>query len=101
MSGLRFRAAARKVGLPDSVTYHELRHSYASEGLAQGFSTVEVAELIGDSVAMVERIYGHPTVDFKRRARLALEAAWSGRAATPAVADASRTAGLAEVRDLR
>jgi integrase len=97
-----FRAACRKVGLPDSVTYHTLRHSYASEALVQGLSTVEVAELIGDSVAMVEKTYGHPTVDFRKRARLALEAAWTGRqTATPAVADASRTAGLAPVRDLR
>ncbi len=70
-------ARVRQVKLSDSVTYHALRHSYASEGLAQGLSTVEVAELIGDSVAMVERIYGHPTVDFKKRARLALEAAWA------------------------
>ena len=97
-----FRAACRKAGLPDSVSFHTLRHSFASEGLAQGLSTVEVAELIGDSVAMVEQTYGHPTVDFRKRARLALEAAWASRsAATPAVADASRTAGLAQVRDLR
>jgi integrase len=97
-----FRAACRKTGLPDSVTFHTLRHSYASEALAQGLSTVEVAELIGDSVAMVEQTYGHPTVDFNKRARLALEAAWASRStATPAVADASRTAGLTQVRDLR
>jgi integrase len=97
-----FRRAARKAGLPDSVTFHTLRHSYASEGLVQGLSTVEVAELIGDSVAMVEKTYGHPTVDFKKRARLALEAAWASRsAAIPAVADAARTAGLAQVHDLR
>ena len=98
-AGRFFRLACRYVGLPDSVTFHALRHSYASEGLAQGLSTVEVAELIGDSVAMVEEIYGHPTVDFKKRARLALEAAWASR--STAVADDARTAGLTPVRDLR
>jgi hypothetical protein len=69
-AGRFFRLACRHVGLPDSVTFHALRHSYASERLAQGLSTVEVAELIGDSVAMVEEIYGHPIVDFKKRARV-------------------------------
>jgi integrase len=100
--GLYFRAASQRVGLPDSVSFHTLRHSYASEALVQGLSTVEVAELIGDSVAMVEKTYGHPTVDFRKRARLAVEAAWASRQdAVPAVADAARTAGLAPVRDLR
>jgi hypothetical protein len=47
----------------------------------------------------VEEIYGHPTVDFKKRARLALEAAWTSR--STAVADDTRTAGLTPVRDLR
>jgi integrase len=98
-AGRLFRLACRQVGLGDSVTYHALRHSYASEGLAQGLSTVEVAELIGDSVAMVERIYGHPTVDFKKRARLALEAAWASR--SEAVADDARTAGLTRGGGLR
>jgi integrase len=98
-AGRFFRLACRHVGLPDSVTFHALRHSDASEGLAQGLSTVEVVELIGDSVAMVEEIYGHPTVDFKKRARLALEAAWASR--STAVADDAQTAGLTPVRDLR
>src|SRR6266545_1726515 len=75
--GAAFRQARKKVGLGKEVTYHDLRHSYASEMLVQGLSVVEVAELIGDTVAMVEKTYGHPTVDFRKRARLAVEAAWS------------------------
>src|SRR6266536_865551 len=31
-----FRDACRKAGLPDSVTYHDLRHGFASEMLVQG-----------------------------------------------------------------
>jgi integrase len=73
------RAACRQVGIPKGVTFHTLRHSFASEMLVQGLSVVEVAELIGDTIAMVEKTYGHPTVDFTRRARLAVEAAWAAR----------------------
>jgi integrase len=97
-----FRVACRKVGLPDDVSFHTLRHSFASEMLVQGLSTVEVAELIGDTVTEVEKTYGHPTVDFRKRARLAVEAAWaSQKTASPAVAESSRSPGLARVRDLR
>lgn len=88
--GTAFRSACEKVGLPEEITFHDLRHSYASEMLVQGLSVVEVAELIGDTVAMVEKTYGHPTVDFRKRARLAVEAAWTAR-----TADASRE-GVAE-----
>jgi integrase len=93
-----FRRATRKAGLPDSVTYHTLRHSYATEAIAQGISETDVAELIGDTVTVVHQTYGHPSVDFRKRARQAMETAW---AAPAAVADSSRTAGLAQVRDLR
>jgi integrase len=74
-----FRAACSKAGFGEEVSFHTLRHSYASEMLVQGLSVVEVAELIGDTVEMVERTYGHPTTDFRKRARLAVEAAWTGR----------------------
>jgi integrase len=90
--------AAQRVGLPDTVTFHTLRHSYATELIAQGVSETDVAELIGDTVAMVHTTYGHPSTDFRKRARQAMEAAW---AAPAAVADSSRTASLAQVHDLR
>ncbi len=76
------RVACQKAGLPEEVTFHTLRHSYASEMLVQGLSVVEVAELIGDTVAMVEKTYGHPTVDFRKRARLAVESRPSTRSRT-------------------
>jgi integrase len=88
-----FRMACSKAGLGGEVTFHTLRHSYASEMLAQGLSVVEVAELIGDTVEMVERTYGHPTTDFRKRARLAVEAAW-----TP-VAESLRSVEAVQGRD--
>jgi integrase len=93
-----FRKACERAGLGSEVTYHTLRHSYASEMLAQGLSVVEVAELIGDTVAMVERTYGHPTVDFRKRARLAVEAAWTGRGER--VAESLRSADAGQAGDL-
>lgn len=96
--GAAFQRARKKVGLPETVTYHDLRHSFASELLVQGLSTVEVAELLGDTVAMVEKTYGHPTVDFRKRARLAVEAAWAAR---EPVAESMRSADAAQGRDLR
>ncbi len=102
------RPACRQVGLPDNVTFHTLRHSFATQAIASGISETDVAELIGDTVAQVHRVYGHPSVDFKKRARQAMEAAWAAEApaaavadSSAAVADSSRSAGLAQVRDLR
>ncbi len=91
------RVACQKAGLPEEVTFHTLRHSYASEMLVQGLSVVEVAELIGDTVAMVEKTYGHPTVDFRKRARLAVEAAWTS---SEPVAEPLRSADASQGRDL-
>jgi integrase len=96
--GTAFRAARKKVGLPKHVTFHDLRHSYASEMLVQGLSVVEVAELIGDTVAMVEKTYGHPTIDFRKRARLAVEAAWAAR---EPVAEPLRSAEGGQASDQR
>jgi integrase len=95
--GEAFRAACETVGLPTDVSFHTLRHSFASEMLVQGLSTVEVAELIGDTVTMVEKTYGHPTVDFRKRARLAVEAAWTAR---DAVAEPLRSAVANKPHDL-
>jgi integrase len=95
MVSLPFRKGCERAGLGKGVSFHTLRHSYASEMLVQGMSVVEVAELIGDTVAMVESTYGHPTVDFRKRARLAVEAAWSP------VAEPMRSTDVEQGRDLR
>jgi integrase len=36
-----------------------LRHSFATEALAAGISTFELSRLMGSSLEMIERTYGH------------------------------------------
>jgi hypothetical protein len=36
-----------------------LRHTFATEALAAGVSTFELARVIGTSIAMIDRHYGH------------------------------------------
>lgn len=43
---------------------HMLRHSRATHMLHDGESIYKVAKLLGDSVATVERVYGHSSVGF-------------------------------------
>lgn len=43
---------------------HMLRHSRATHMLQEGESVFKVAKLLGDSVATVERVYGHSSVEF-------------------------------------
>jgi integrase len=38
---------------------YALRHTFATEALAAGVSTFELARLMGTSVAMIDRTYGH------------------------------------------
>jgi integrase len=40
-----------------------LRHTFASEALAAGISTFELARLMGTSLQMIDRTYGHLTHD--------------------------------------
>ena len=53
------RAAAEKAGLPPGVCLYTLRHSYITQSLLDGMSTLEVARISGTSLAMIERHYGH------------------------------------------
>jgi site-specific recombinase XerD len=45
---------------------HMLRHSRATHMLHDGESIWKVAKLLGDTVATVESVYGHSSVDFLR-----------------------------------
>lgn len=72
-----FADAVEKAGLPGNTTSHDLRHTYASDLLDLGFSTVAVAELLGHKDAsLVERVYGHAPVDVTERAKAALDGLW-------------------------
>lgn len=54
------------VDAPDGDTPwpHLLRHSRASHMLMDGESIYKVAKLLGDTVATVERVYGHHSAEF-------------------------------------
>ena len=66
-------------GIAKRGPYH-LRQTFATEALAAGISTWELARLMGTSVAMIDRTYGHLARDAEEsiRARLDARAARSG-----------------------
>jgi integrase len=67
-------------GIARRGPYH-LRHTFATEALAAGISTWELARLMGTSVAMIDRTYGHLARDAEASIRARLDA----RAAQPGV----------------
>jgi integrase len=48
-----------KSKLPDGVCLYTLRHSWISEAISGGLTTLEVARLAGTSLMMIEKNYGH------------------------------------------
>lgn len=59
----RFAKAAKAAGLTD-VSPHVLRHTRATHLLQAGKPIYAVAKLLGDTVATVERTYGHHCPDY-------------------------------------
>jgi integrase len=51
-----------------------LRHTFATEALAAGVSTFELSRLMGSSVEMIERTYGHLAQDSEQQIRARLDA---------------------------
>lgn len=45
--------------LPDGVVLYTLRHSFITQALQDGMTTLDVARLVGTSVLMIEKHYGH------------------------------------------
>jgi integrase len=72
-----FNPAARNAGLPAGTTSHHLRHHYASVLLFAGESVVAVAERLGDTPAMVLKVYGHLMPGAEDRTRRAIDQAWT------------------------
>lgn len=55
-----FTAAGIKYGREgDGLTYHSLRHTFASWLVQRDVQLKKIAELLGDTVAVVERTYAH------------------------------------------
>lgn len=59
-----FAAHLRSIGLDSKAFPHVLRHSRATHLLQDGVSLYDVAKLLGDTVATVERVYGHHCPDY-------------------------------------
>jgi integrase len=64
------REAAERAKLPKGVCLYTLRHSFITQAINDGMTTLDVARLCGTSVTMIEKHYGH-LVDTSARERLA------------------------------
>lgn len=53
----RFRAYRKAVGLPDDITAHCFRHSYATICFDAGLDAKEAAAFLGDTEEMVRKVY--------------------------------------------
>lgn len=70
----RFKEVLRKAGLPQTVRFHDLRHSCATLLLAQGVPPRVVMEILGhDQIATTMNIYGHVLDANKRDATTKIE----------------------------
>ncbi|MCU4161520.1 site-specific integrase [Acidiphilium sp. AL] len=69
-----FRASADRAGLK-GVSPHTLRHTAASWMVQRGISYNQIAGFLGNSVAMIEAVYGHHSPDYLRDAANALTSA--------------------------
>jgi integrase len=49
----------RGVGLPDKVTFHQLRHAFASRAAYRGVSKADLAEIMGHIEARTTELYVH------------------------------------------
>jgi integrase len=64
------RAAGDEAKLPKGVCLYTLRHSFITQAITDGMTTLDVARLCGTSVGMIEKHYGH-LVASSARERLA------------------------------
>lgn len=53
------RAAGAEAKLPEGVCLYTLRHSFITQAITDGMTTLDVARLCGTSVGMIEKHYGH------------------------------------------
>lgn len=60
------RDAAARAELPKGTCLYTLRHSFITQALLDGMSTLEVTRIVGTSLAMIEKHYGHLVNDTAR-----------------------------------
>ncbi|MCF8239758.1 MAG: tyrosine-type recombinase/integrase [Melioribacteraceae bacterium] len=64
----RFKRACRAAGMDESIHFHSLRHSFASNLVQRGVSLYVVKELLGHASISTTEIYSHLNVDSLRDA---------------------------------
>lgn len=57
------KKAAMAAGLPPNTCLYTLRHSFITQALLDGVSTLEVSKIVGTSLPMIEKHYGHLVFD--------------------------------------
>lgn len=57
------KRAAVAAGLPANTCLYTLRHSFVTQALLDGVSTLEVSKIVGTSLQMIEKHYGHLVFD--------------------------------------
>jgi integrase len=60
------RDAAKAAKLPKGTCLYTLRHSFITQAITDGMTTLDVARLCGTSVGMIEKHYGHLVADAAR-----------------------------------
>lgn len=63
---VNLRWYAKKLGITPAPNLYGLRHTYCTDWLLAGGSIKVLADLVGTSVSMIERHYGHLMVDKER-----------------------------------
>jgi integrase len=61
------RDAAKLAKLPTGVCLYTLRHSFITQAITDGMTTLDVARLCGTSVGMIEKHYGHLVASAARK----------------------------------
>lgn len=57
------KRAATAASLPANTCLYTLRHSFITQALLDGMSTLEVSKIVGTSLQMIEKHYGHLVFD--------------------------------------
>lgn len=79
-----WKPALAAAGLPADVTYHDLRHTFASTALAEGVPISEVSRWLGHkSITTTVDLYGHLVPEASGRARDALDKAFGAVSVCP------------------
>lgn len=71
-----FGPAVARAGLEEGLRPHDLRHTFGSVLIADGWSAVEVAEAMGNTAALVLSVYAHVLEDRRRSAARTIDAAY-------------------------